>query len=124
LHAVVVSAGFVLGVGYGALGVAISYAISNWITLLPVLALTFAGTNLRLRDYFNGISHAVYMTAAAIAVSMLIRHFGATSGDNALNALVAVVTYGATIAISVWFSQSCRALISSFFRYFNRRAVT
>jgi len=67
--AILVSA-FILGLPWGAIGIATAYAISNYIILLPILWYCFKFTPIELRDFFKSISRPVI--ASFITVPMLV----------------------------------------------------
>ncbi len=50
---------FVVGLPWGAEGVAMAYAIVNYVILLPVLYFSFKSTQIRLRDFFKAIARPV-----------------------------------------------------------------
>ena len=69
LHALVVCIGFLIGLRWGSLGIAISYTISNYITAIPLLYWTFKDTPISILDYFSAVAPA---SLAAIGTATLI----------------------------------------------------
>lgn len=57
-NALSVSAGFAIGVYWGAKGVAISYAVVNYALLYPMLVFCYRDTPVRVRDFFEAIARA------------------------------------------------------------------
>lgn len=88
-NAVAVSLAFVLGVPWGAIGVASSYAIVNYAILYPSLILAFKDTPLRTCDFFEPLLRPVVASLVAIAIGFAITH--------QISALTAVQTLGINI---------------------------
>lgn len=80
VNAVAVSIGFLLGIRWGNIGVAISYGIVNYLMLYPSLILAFKDSPLKIRDFFAPLTRPVFASiGAAIAVSGIDRRFDFTS---------------------------------------------
>lgn len=100
INAVCVSVGFVIGVRWGGVGLAVSYAIVNYAILYPSLKLTFKNSSVAPRDFFSSIARpsAASIIAGAIAyvaMSILsatteVEHLLISSG---IFALVWIITY-------------------------------
>jgi len=69
LNAVCVSIGFMVGVRWGAVGVAIAYAIVNYAILYPSLLLAFQNTPVRAGDFFVPISGPAVSSIAAVLIT-------------------------------------------------------
>jgi PST family polysaccharide transporter len=59
---------FVLGLPYGAVGVAAAYAIANWVGIIPNYLYCFSGTPIVLRDIGSSLIRPLACTAICIAV--------------------------------------------------------
>jgi PST family polysaccharide transporter len=59
LQAVVTSIGFLIGIWWGAKGIAIAYVISTYAVLFPMFHLAFKDTPLRLEDYVHSVARPV-----------------------------------------------------------------
>jgi PST family polysaccharide transporter len=73
-EAVCVSIGFLVGIHWGTVGVAGSYAIVNYLILYPSLLLAFKDTPLRPVDFFGSVSIPFFASLAAASVCLLIAH--------------------------------------------------
>ena len=71
-HTIVVSAGFIIGLQWGALGVAWSYAVSNFLTMFPMLKYTFRGTPVSLGGFLKSHVPALLISLPATAVTMYL----------------------------------------------------
>jgi PST family polysaccharide transporter len=71
LNAMTVCTGFCCGIAWGATGVAISYAISNYVLLYPSMLLAFRGTVLKPGDFFVPICRPAFSSIVAAAASWL-----------------------------------------------------
>ena len=63
---------FVLGLPYGAVGVAAAYAIANWIGLIPNYLYCFKGTSIILRDVWSSLVRPLGCTVASITIGTLL----------------------------------------------------
>ncbi len=59
---------FVLGLPYGAVGVAAAYAIANWMGLIPNYLYCFAGTSIILRDIGASVVRPLVCTLASVFI--------------------------------------------------------
>ncbi len=59
--------GFVIGLHWGAIGVASGYAVVTYITAYPLLAWTFRGTSLRFKDFSTCIFRPFIASVIAVA---------------------------------------------------------
>lgn len=55
VNAVLVSLSFVLGLPWGAKGVATAYVVANYVLLVPTLFYSFKGTSIRIKDFIIAI---------------------------------------------------------------------
>jgi len=55
INSVIISMSFVVGLPWGAKGVAISYSIVNYILIVPTLFFAFKGTSVKLFDFFLSV---------------------------------------------------------------------
>ncbi|MEP2774898.1 MAG: lipopolysaccharide biosynthesis protein [Luteolibacter sp.] len=75
LNSGVVVTGFLIGNHWGPVGIAISYAISNYLLLYPSLILAFRNTPLTHADFFIPIARSTASSvAAAIVLSLFLEH--------------------------------------------------
>lgn len=73
--------GFVAGLPWGAVGVAVGYAVATYVTAVPILAWAFRGTPLRLADFFSSTFRpAVASLVAAGLCSVFWSDFGGVEG--------------------------------------------
>jgi PST family polysaccharide transporter len=68
MNATCVSIGFLIGVRWGAIGVAVSYAFTNYLLLFPSLVFAFSQSPLRYRDFFQPISIPAVASIAAVVL--------------------------------------------------------
>jgi PST family polysaccharide transporter len=61
-NAILVVLGFIVGIRYGLEGVAWSYAVVNYVLLVPSLLYSFKNTPIRLHDFFLVISLPVFLS--------------------------------------------------------------
>ena len=102
-NAVTVSVGFVCGLPWGAMGIAISYAIANYAILYPSLVLAFKGTPLRKRDFFQPLARPAFASLVGVAAALLIkRHMGSHAAIQSLgiSTIAFAVPYLAAFAIA------------------------
>ena len=72
INAVVVSLSFVIGVQWGAVGIALAYAIANYSLLYPSMYWIFENTPLHVSDFFLAIYRACFASLlAGLSVSFL-----------------------------------------------------
>jgi len=69
-NALLISMAFLIGINWGAYGVAIAYSITNTIILLPSVVYAFRGTPLKIGDFIGPITRP--MVSSLIAGSILI----------------------------------------------------
>lgn len=65
-NAFFISVSFLIGVRWGAHGVAISYAISNSIILLPSVWYAFSGTPMQMKDFLYPITRPLVVSLASV----------------------------------------------------------
>jgi PST family polysaccharide transporter len=63
---------FVLGVSFGAVGVAAAYAIANWVGMIPNYLYCFAGTPIHLRDIGTSLVRPLACTTISLALGTLL----------------------------------------------------
>lgn len=78
-NAVFSVAGFVGGLPWGAIGVATGYAVVTYLSLWPILRMSFKGSALRVSDFFESI--AAPAIASCVAASVLILAGGFFKGQ-------------------------------------------
>lgn len=81
LNAVAVSVGFAIGVIWGSVGVAASYAITNYLILYPSLVFAFNETPVRPSDFFEALMRPSLSAAIASGVNMYAIPFVSPFGD-------------------------------------------
>lgn len=70
-NAVAVCIGFGIGIAWGAIGIAVSYAVVNYAILYPSLVLAFKHTPLEPRDFFEPVA----LPAVASFIAAAVCHF-------------------------------------------------
>lgn len=68
-NALTMSAAFVVGIRWGAIGVATAYTATTYLLLWPSLALAFRGTHIRMADFFLAIRMPFIASLAGVALS-------------------------------------------------------
>lgn len=97
VNAVCVCIGFLVGIRWGVVGIAASYAVVNYAILYPSLLLAFKDTPLRPMDFFGSISIPVAASLAAVALSYPAARL---DGINALHPLMQVLLLGSIFAVT------------------------
>lgn len=72
INSVVVSLSFVMGLSWGAVGVAVAYSIANYLLLMPSIAFVFHGTPLRSSDFYLGLAMPAACSAGAACFTLSI----------------------------------------------------
>ena len=72
-NAIVLSASFVVGLPWGPVGVALSYAIANYIVLIPWLVWAFRDSPVGLPDFFRAILYPATAALSATAISVIAK---------------------------------------------------
>ena len=94
-YAVVTILSFVIGLPWGAKGVATSYAIANYLILYPSLVYVFKDTPLRIRDFFI----AIYKPLVA-SLAMAVAGFFMTTRLNGLSEVpILLACFGMSVVI-------------------------
>jgi PST family polysaccharide transporter len=96
-NAVAVSVGFVCGIPWGAIGIAISYAVINYLILYPSLVLAFKDTPLQKGDFFRPLFRPAFASIFSAAVVVTVNR---AVGDEAFGALGLVAISFTIFAIS------------------------
>jgi len=73
VSAVIVSVGFAVGVNWGAKGVATAYAVTTYLTLIPILMWAFRGTVLKLGDFFEEIMMPCLASLVSVGICYAIQ---------------------------------------------------
>lgn len=73
INAAVTSISFLIGIYWGALGVAAMYAVSQYLLLYPSLLIAFHKTVLRLRDFFQPLTVPVLATLGATVTTYFLK---------------------------------------------------
>ena len=76
MNAIVTCAGFLVGIRWGATGVAVSYALSSTLLVYAMHHFSFRGTPLQVRDFFGPILSPVLGTLLAVLVTLGVRTQG------------------------------------------------
>ncbi len=71
LNALVVSVGFAVGVAWGPIGVAASYALTNYLILYPSLTFAFKETPLRPSDFFRALMRPAVASGSGAMVNLV-----------------------------------------------------
>lgn len=79
VNAVVVCTAFVIGLRWGAMGVAIGYSLAIYLLLVPTVRLSFRRTSIRMADFWAAIAQpaATSLAAAAVVLGLLQPAVGA-----------------------------------------------
>lgn len=67
------SLSFLLGIPWGAAGVATAYVLCDYVALVPTLAYSFRGTPVRVADFFASVAPAAIATGAMLCVMKTIQ---------------------------------------------------
>lgn len=107
----VISLAFVVGIFWGATGIAVGYLVANYLVLIPLLAYAYKGTALRVRDFFDSISLPAFLTIASLGVS---KHFlGWTDlSSHAGKVAVGSAVYFAILAGAILLHPNSRQLLT------------
>jgi PST family polysaccharide transporter len=71
-NAVILCASFIVGLPWGPVGVALSYAVANYISLYPWMAWAFRGSPVSFRDFVDACAlPAVFSTISVALVSVI-----------------------------------------------------
>jgi polysaccharide transporter, PST family len=100
VNSVFVVLGFAIGVGWGPAGVAISYAIVNYILLHPSLLFSYADTPLRPRDFYHSVWRPLVASALATVAAIAFR--SAVVGLQPLLSLACTAALFGVIYVSVF----------------------
>lgn len=100
-NSVSVSIGFLIGIQWGVMGIAASYAIVNYAILYPSLLLAFKDTPLRPMDFFGSIAVPVAASLSAVAISLPVARLGAIQTMNPFIQVLALGTIFATSYLAV-----------------------
>jgi O-antigen/teichoic acid export membrane protein len=99
----VIVAGFVAGLPWGPYGVAVGYAVVNWLLLLPGFAIAARGTPVSMGDIGRAVWRPSLVGAATLATSVVTQlAVSARAGTwvtTLATGLVAVATYAAVVAL-------------------------
>lgn len=114
---------FVVGINWGARGVALAFAICIAVLWLPTMAYAFHGSPLNLRGFIRVIHRPLILGAFTFAVCTGAQNLLGSSGTIALLASLAA-TFGASMAlIAAWPSLRREVLMqASLVRHLRRRA--
>ncbi|MCH6257381.1 lipopolysaccharide biosynthesis protein [Puniceicoccaceae bacterium K14] len=118
-NAICVSIGFCIGVRFGAMGVAISYAISIYTTSVPFLIIFLKGTPVSLGDYVRSIAFPAMAAIIAIIPTYGVSVF-LQSSSNLLLVLVKGVVYFLSFITVVWLVPNLRAELKEIPAYFRK----
>lgn len=97
-NALAVCIAFSIGVHWGAEGIALAYAISNYAILYPSLVFSFRDSPLKPLDFFTTIATPLLSCAAAGLANITALHFLPPMGS-APSLAVALVTFAVTYAL-------------------------
>jgi PST family polysaccharide transporter len=86
-NALIYSAGFAIGVQFGAQGIAYSFVVSTYIVLVPSYIFTYWGTNVRIIDFFRSIAFPTVGSLAATSITL---------------ALLSIPTLSSVLDRSIW----------------------
>ena len=115
VNAVLVTIGFLIGISWGAVGVAISYAVVNYLLLFPSVIYVFEKTPLELSDFFKPIAFPV--TSSLITIIICHVSFGFFDGMNEwevwLRLLISICSFcGVWLLIMLCFTKSRQEFLS------------
>jgi O-antigen/teichoic acid export membrane protein len=68
----VIVLGFVMGLPYGALGVAVAYAITSWVIIFPCMWYAGRSAGIRVGDIFAAVSKNILAGLGSIAISIVL----------------------------------------------------
>jgi O-antigen/teichoic acid export membrane protein len=73
INGVVMIASFLIGIHWGALGVAVAYAIGSYATLFPLLSYAFAGSPVSIGTFVKGIERPFVASLAMVVPLVLVQ---------------------------------------------------
>jgi len=94
MSAVVTSAGFCIGLKWGAIGVATAYAVSTYILVIPTQIWGFKGTVLRLEDFLSNICRPCFSAILAGVISFFIKETWVLDGSILELLAIHAIVYG------------------------------
>lgn len=91
---------FIVGLPYGAIGVALAYSIAIALMILPLILYAISGTLLQLRDFYDGIKYPFISTFLVAVIGALVKFCFANDVPSwlrfAMTSAAMVATYVAT----------------------------
>lgn len=73
IWSIVMSVAIVIGLSYGVIGVAIAYAVANWLAIIPAFAYCFSKTSYTAKDVLQPVILPMICTLAACILSIVIQ---------------------------------------------------
>jgi PST family polysaccharide transporter len=125
-NTIITCIGFMIGVNWGPYGVAISYAISNYIVLVPWLSWAFKETPVTIGEFFRVCLFPAYVTAACVSGALTMLLF-LSNNDFRIQLILAVAlaaTFGALAIVSTKKGREYVALITGSLAKLVRRKNT
>ena len=105
------AAAFLIGVQWGAIGVAVSYAIANYLVLYPWLRWSFLDTSVTFEGFLRACTFPALLSVSAAALSILILPQLPPAGA-VLEILRAFGVFSVTAAVFLFGSSSGRSQIA------------
>jgi len=96
LNSSVIAIGFFIGIQWGAKGVAISYAVSNYILIYPWYAYALRETPVKLGDFLRACSAPAVVSIATAAICWIIRK-QVTIGSSITGLVIIGILFGAVL---------------------------
>jgi len=100
-YSIVIVASFILGVSWGAIGVAMAYTIANVLIMIPSLWYCFRFTPISTWDYLEAIAKPVLASLIAAAFILLAQKYMVNQSD--IISITLCMFTGLTIYLLVWY---------------------
>jgi O-antigen/teichoic acid export membrane protein len=100
-YSIVIVASFIIGVSWGAIGVAMAYTIANVLIIIPSLWYCFRFTPISTWDYLETIAKPVLASLIAAAFILLVQKYMVNQSD--VISITLCMFTGLTIYLLVWY---------------------
>jgi PST family polysaccharide transporter len=84
--------GFIIGLKWGVIGVALSYLITNLLMIYPVFRIPFSLIDLPVSDYFKSFINTIFTTILMVIIVVVINSFIGKSMDSGIKLFLLVLT--------------------------------
>jgi PST family polysaccharide transporter len=80
-NAVVTVIGFLIGIGWGPVGVAVAYGVVNYVVLYPSLRYSFGDSPVKVSDFFRSVGRPAMSSSVAALLTWFLKQGLAEWGD-------------------------------------------